>query len=255
MPGSARPAPASAREDPLVLRQVRRPLEAARAREPEVGAQRVAHRVDEALGTARVEAVLPPERRSPPRVRRRGRSAARCGRRAGRRRGSAARTSPNGAWPAGRRAPTRSRSRTGEPRRPRSQTSGSNGGRNATDAGGSGGASSSSTSSRSTKRLPLTPSTSTGTSSPSSTSSSRSAVRPGWPGVPRVGLRGADAAEDVAAAADAEQAVRAEARLELVPQLLRQRHVVREQLRREQPLEQVVVRGGCPRVARGRARP
>ncbi len=37
------------------------PLEAGRACEAQVGAERVAHRVDEALGAARREAVLPPE--------------------------------------------------------------------------------------------------------------------------------------------------------------------------------------------------
>ena len=40
---------------------MRRPLEAVRARETQVGAERIAHRVDEALGAARREAVLPPE--------------------------------------------------------------------------------------------------------------------------------------------------------------------------------------------------
>src|SRR6184192_1509398 len=37
------------------------PLESARAREAQVRAKRVAHRVDEPVGTARREAVLPPD--------------------------------------------------------------------------------------------------------------------------------------------------------------------------------------------------
>src|SRR5262249_39917759 len=40
---------------------LRLPFEAARAREAQVGAERLAHGVDEPLGPARVEAVLPPE--------------------------------------------------------------------------------------------------------------------------------------------------------------------------------------------------
>ena len=50
-----------------------------------------------------------------------------------------------------------------------------------------------------TKRFPRTPSTSTGTSSPSSTSSSRSAVLPGCLRPPRIRFGRTDAAEDVSA--------------------------------------------------------
>src|ERR671919_1570500 len=61
------------------------------------------------------------------------------------------------------------------------------------------------------------------------------------PRPPRVGLRGAEAAEDVSSAADAEQGVRAVARVELVAQLFWQRDISPKQLRREQSLEEVVV--------------
>ena len=57
----------------------------------------------------------------------------------------------------------------------------------------------------------------------------------------RVRLGRADAAEHVIRAADAEQAVGAVPREELVPELLRERDVAREDVRRQQPLEQVVV--------------
>jgi hypothetical protein len=61
------------------------------------------------------------------------------------------------------------------------------------------------------------------------------------PRPPQVGLRGAEAAEDVSSAADAEQAVRAVPRVELVAELFWQRDVFAQQLRREQSLEEVVV--------------
>src|SRR6187431_2753706 len=48
-------------EQPLLRRQMRGPFEARRAREAEVGAERIAHRVDEALRPSRCEAVLPPQ--------------------------------------------------------------------------------------------------------------------------------------------------------------------------------------------------
>src|SRR5205085_11212368 len=54
-------------------------------------------------------------------------------------------------------------------------------------------------------------------------------------------LRGAEAVEDVPAAADAEEPVRPEARAELVPQLVLQRDVALEHLARQQSLEEVVV--------------
>ncbi len=89
--------------------------------------------------------------------------------------------------------------------------------------------------------MPLTPSTLTGNevAALDELLAQRGSAR--IAGVPRVGLRGADAAEDVSAAADAEQAVCAVARVELVAQLLAQRHVSPKQLLRQQPLEQVVV--------------
>ena len=198
-----------------------------RAREAEVGAKRLAHRVDEALGAARRRSRPPTRGRGPARASPRGRSAARSGRRSGRGTGSAARTSPSAASPVGRRAPTRSRSRTGTRAGRRSQTNGSNGERNATEGGGSGGASSSSTSSRRTKRLPRTPSTSTGTSSPLLDELLAQRGPPRLLRPLRVRLRRADAAEDVGAA-DAEKAVRAVARQELVPELFPQRHLARE---------------------------
>ena len=80
--------------------EVRCPLEPARAGEEEVGAERGLHRVGEALGAARVEAVL--HQRSRTRTEPLcGRSGVRSGRRAGRGTGSAARTSPSAVWPAG----------------------------------------------------------------------------------------------------------------------------------------------------------
>ena len=54
-------------------------------------------------------------------------------------------------------------------------------------------------------------------------------------------LRGAEAAEDVSTAPDAEQPVGAVAGQELVPELFLQRQIAREQVGRQQPLEEVVV--------------
>ena len=113
-----------------------------------------------------------------------------------------------------------------------SQSSESNGAMNAADGGGSGGASSSATSSATTNRLPRIPSISTGTSAPSSTSSECSALR-----TSRVG----DARECAAGAACAEQAVGAVAGELLVPELLALGHLLREQLGRQQPLDDVVI--------------
>src|SRR5919201_3460824 len=48
-------------EEPLLLSEVRRPLEAVRVREAQIGTKGSAHRVDEAVGSPRVEAVLPPQ--------------------------------------------------------------------------------------------------------------------------------------------------------------------------------------------------
>ena len=54
-------------------------------------------------------------------------------------------------------------------------------------------------------------------------------------------LGGAEAVEDVSTAPDAEQPVGAVAGQELVPELFLQRQIAREQVRRQQPLEEVVV--------------
>src|SRR5215211_6073195 len=51
----------AAPEEPLLAVEVRRPLEPVRLREAEVSAQRLLHRVHEALDPARRKAVLPPE--------------------------------------------------------------------------------------------------------------------------------------------------------------------------------------------------
>src|SRR5829696_447699 len=51
----------AAPEEPLLAVEVRRPLEPVRLREAEVSAQRRPHRVHEALDAARREAVLPPQ--------------------------------------------------------------------------------------------------------------------------------------------------------------------------------------------------
>src|SRR5487761_563485 len=48
-------------KDPLFGAELGRPLDAVRLREAHVGAERLAHRVDEPLCTARLEAVLPPD--------------------------------------------------------------------------------------------------------------------------------------------------------------------------------------------------
>src|SRR6187551_991691 len=48
-------------EQPFLLVEVWRPLEARRTRKAQVGAERVAHRVDESVGATRCEAVLPPD--------------------------------------------------------------------------------------------------------------------------------------------------------------------------------------------------
>ena len=58
---------------------------------------------------------------------------------------------------------------------------------------------------------------------------------------PRPPIRRGDAVERAAGAAGAEQAVGAVPGQELVPELFSHRHLVREQLRREQPFEEVVV--------------
>src|SRR6266851_9877611 len=47
-------------EEPLLRCEVGCPLEAASGREAQVRAERIAHRVDEPVGVARREAVLPP---------------------------------------------------------------------------------------------------------------------------------------------------------------------------------------------------
>ncbi len=86
-----------------------------------------------------------------------------------------------------------------------------------------------------------TPSTVTGTSSPSATRSSRSAVRPGYPGQRWVRLRRAEAAEDVPAAADAQETVGAVPRQQLGAHLLVLRDRARQDLGRQESLDQVVV--------------
>src|SRR5262249_46010416 len=48
-------------EEPFLHVEVWRPLQAARASEAEIGAERVAHGVDESVGAGRCEAVLPPD--------------------------------------------------------------------------------------------------------------------------------------------------------------------------------------------------
>src|SRR3954451_24200619 len=48
-------------EEALLRREVRCPFQTARACKTEVGAQGVAHRVDEGFGATRREAVLPPD--------------------------------------------------------------------------------------------------------------------------------------------------------------------------------------------------
>ena len=60
--GAARAATVKAvgEEAPLPY-EVRRPLETLGSSEPEVGGQRIAHRVNEPVGALRLEAVLPPE--------------------------------------------------------------------------------------------------------------------------------------------------------------------------------------------------
>jgi len=60
-------------------------------------------------------------------------------------------------------------------------------------------------------------------------SSSRSAFRPGCSGPLRVRLGGAEAAEDISAAAAAEQTVGPVPREELVPELFSQRDAAREE--------------------------
>ena len=75
------------------------------------------------------------------------------------------------------------------------------------------------------------------------------------PRPPRDRIRRGDAVERAAGAAGAEQAVGAVPGQELVPELFSHRHLVREQLGREQPFEEVVVPAGCPRAGPGRARP
>ena len=99
-------------EEPFLRSEVGRPLEAVRAGEVQIGAERVAHRVDEPVGRrgAKPSSHQRPSTSTRPAP---GRSAVRSGRRTGRRRGSGARSSPSGASPAGRSPPTRSRSRTG----------------------------------------------------------------------------------------------------------------------------------------------
>ncbi len=97
----------------LLRREPWCPLDARRAREAQVGAERVAHRVDEALRRGAARNRPPTRGRAPPPGHQRGRCAARSGRRGGRRRASAARTSRTAAWRAGGRDPRRTRSRTG----------------------------------------------------------------------------------------------------------------------------------------------
>ena len=60
-------------------------------------------------------------------------------------------------------------------------------------------------------------------------------------GPPRIRLRRPETAEDVSAAADAEQTVRAVPGQELVPELLVQRHIAGEHVGRQQSFEEVVV--------------
>ena len=65
---------------------------------------------------------------------------------------------------------------------------------------------------------------------------------PSWiPGPPRVWLRGPETAEDISAAADTEQTVRAVPGQELVPELFFPREFAGEHVGREQSFEQVVV--------------
>ena len=137
-----------AREKQSFLRcEVRCPLEARRACEAQVGAERVAHRVDEALGAARREAVLPPEAEHlhrPPARSMRG--SIRPTRRSPKSIGST--YQPQRRLAGGTKSSQTYSNSNRDPRRPRSHTNGSNGGRNATEGGGSGGRSSSSTSVR-----------------------------------------------------------------------------------------------------------
>ena len=178
------------RKSRFSVAEVRRPLEAARAGEAQVGAERVAHRVDEPLGASRREAVLPPDVEHlhagvgpvDPRLDPADEAVAE--------ERSAARTSPSGASPAAGRAPTRSRSRTGSRggRGPRPTRRTGEGTRRRAAAPAA--LPAARRPRARTKRLPRTPSTSTGTSSPRSTSSSRSAVRPGCPATADPASRG-----------------------------------------------------------------